>query len=451
MKTPAAFFSLLIFGSVSLSAQTVKSRSDLYTDIDGLPAPITRTSLVGVLKNDVASAATTSEVAAAQTQVVGTNTQTASYTLALTDAGKVVATNVATANTVTIPTNATVAIPVNSVIKVAQLGAGITQLVTTGVTITGPTSCLAAGGSLVLTKLDTDTWLSEGPIGISVASGKTFVVSNTLTFVGTDGTTVAFPSSSTNVPLSAQALTLSGPTAARTITLPDANYSAARIDAAQTFTGASTATSWNMITPVIQGASASGSSNVDLSGGTGYLRPPSGGIYVAGGQQRFLNNYSTASQSITAATRTYITGSNLSFTAGLLRAGTILRWRFNITKTAAGTATSTYDICFGTAGTTSDTARVSFTKPAGTAVVDEGWVEIQAVVRTATSTGTVVGEFTLRHNLSSTGHATIPNVCVTTTSSTFDLTAATNVGVCITSGASDAITIQQVTAEAINL
>jgi len=52
--------------------------------------------------------------------------------------------------------------------------------------------------------------------------------------------TYTFPAASTTIPVATQTLTFSGPTAARTITLPDANFTAARIDAAQTFTGAQT-------------------------------------------------------------------------------------------------------------------------------------------------------------------------------------------------------------------
>lgn len=163
-------------------------------------------------------------------------------------------------------------------------------------------------------------------------------------------------------------------------------------------------------------------------------------------------NFSTADQSPSATTRTYITGSNIAFPAGALQVGTVLRWQFNITKTAAGTATSTFDICFGTAGTTSDTARVSFTKPAGTAAADEGLVTILCIIRGPIgASGVAAGTFRMTHNLASTGHATIPCVSVTTISSAFDVTTPTNIGVCITSGASDAITIQTCIAEAWNL
>jgi hypothetical protein len=166
-----------------------------------------------------------------------------------------------------------------------------------------------------------------------------------------------------------------------------------------------------------------------------------------------LTNWSVTSQAPAATTRTYIAGSALAVPPGKLQIGTLFRWKFNITKTAAGIAASTFDICFGTAGTTADTARVSFTKPAGTAAIDEGYVTIVATVRgPLTSAGVVAGEFVLVHNLAATGHAVIPCVCVCTISAAFDVTVANLVvGVCITTGAADAITIQQVQAEAINL
>lgn len=163
-------------------------------------------------------------------------------------------------------------------------------------------------------------------------------------------------------------------------------------------------------------------------------------------------NFSTTSQAPAATTRTYITGSNIAIPSGALQIGTMFRWSFDMTKTGAGNATSTFDICFGTAGTTADTARVSFTKPAGSADADCGNVVITAICRGPVgASGVVVGHFTMTHNLENTGHAVIPCVDVTTVSSAFDITTPTNIGVCITSGASDAITIQLCTAEAWNI
>lgn len=195
--------------------------------------------------------------------------------------------------------------------------------------------------------------------------------------------------------------------------------------------------------------------------------PGPGSLEIYGGIQKFLtikddagfirsfgrSNFSTALQTPAAATRTYITGSNISVPTSGLQIGTMFRWRFNMTKTGAGVAASTFDICFGTAGTTADTARVSFTKPAGTGVIDEAWVDIICTIRGPLSaSGIAVGQFVMTHNLAATGHAQIPVVVVNTVSSTFDVTTASLiVGVCITSGAADAITIQMVQAEAANL
>jgi hypothetical protein len=176
-------------------------------------------------------------------------------------------------------------------------------------------------------------------------------------------------------------------------------------------------------------------------------------IDSSGFRRGIISNYSTTSQAPAATTRTYLTGSALSIPTGKLQIGTCFRWTMSVTKTNAGTALSTYDICVGTAGTTADTARVSFTKPAGTGVVDEGTITINAICRGPLSgSGIFVGQFNMIHNLSATGHATIPCVCVNTVSGAFDVTVANLiVGVCVTSGSLDALTFQLVQAEAWNL
>jgi hypothetical protein len=163
-------------------------------------------------------------------------------------------------------------------------------------------------------------------------------------------------------------------------------------------------------------------------------------------------NGSVAQQALTAATLTYLTGSALKVLGGL-KAGMRFRWRFNLAKTAAGTATSTFAVAVGALGTTADTARVSFTKPVGTAVADEGVVTIDCVVRAVSATvGKLVGEFVLVHNLAATGHATIPVVVVNTISGNFD-----NddndlyVGIVATTGAADACTIEYLDAEVIGV
>ena len=79
----------------------------------------------------------------AQTQIdsktnklITTNRQTASYTLVLSDADKLVETNVASANNLTVPLNSSVAFSTGTQILLAQYGAGQTTIVaTSGVTI----------------------------------------------------------------------------------------------------------------------------------------------------------------------------------------------------------------------------------------------------------------------------------------------------------------------------
>jgi hypothetical protein len=194
---------------------------------------------------------------------------------------------------------------------------------------------------------------------------------------------------------------------------------------------------------------------IDLTSGALRQKKAAQGTNVDGYSDVFtgITNSAAGAQNILAADgRKYIVGSNVAITAGRIAVGTLLRWRFGMTKTGAGSATSTIDIAFGTAGTTADTARVSFTKPAGTAHADEGFVEIEATVTAVgATTGVVTGEFRMIHNHATQGHMTIPAACVLTTSSAFNTSTVTDIGLCLTTGASDDITIGICTVEAINL
>lgn len=167
---------------------------------------------------------------------------------------------------------------------------------------------------------------------------------------------------------------------------------------------------------------------------------------------RAYNGLTSVSQSPVATTRTYLTGSRIDVPKQKLQLGTHFRFRFAATKTAAGTAAGTIDVAVGTAGTTADTARLSFTKPAGTAAADEAWFEIDVVVQAIGASGVMIGTMRMIHNLASTGHATIPCVVQTVTSAAFDMTVADlKVGVCITTGASDVITITGTHVEVLDL
>lgn len=107
-----------------------------------------------------------SDLAAKAPLSITLNQQTASYTLVLTDAGKQVEINNASANTLTVPSN-TVAFPIGTVIVVVQTGAGQTTITPdTGVTINGtPGLKLRTQWSIAtLTKRDTNTWLVAGDV-----------------------------------------------------------------------------------------------------------------------------------------------------------------------------------------------------------------------------------------------------------------------------------------------
>lgn len=169
-----------------------------------------------------------------------------------------------------------------------------------------------------------------------------------------------------------------------------------------------------------------------------------------------LRNSSATSQTPAATVRTQIAGTKIQVPATLLRVGSKYKARFNMTKTAAGTAASTVDVSIGTAGTTADAAALSFTKPAGTAAADEGFVEVVAVVRTIGATGVLVGEFTMSHTGLSggagVGHTVLISVNLNVVSGSVDLTVDDLfLAVNLTSGASDAITINVVETELTNV
>jgi hypothetical protein len=101
-------------------------------------------------------------------ETITTNTQTASYSLVLTDNGKLILMNVATANNLTIPLNSSINFPVGTKIDVSQRGAGQTTIVATGgVTINSAGGALKlrvqySGATLVQTA--TDVWYLFGDI-----------------------------------------------------------------------------------------------------------------------------------------------------------------------------------------------------------------------------------------------------------------------------------------------
>jgi hypothetical protein len=100
--------------------------------------------------------------------VLTINSQSASYTLVLTDAGKIVSISNAGANTLTVPTNASAAFSIGTTILVRQAGAGQTTVTAAGgVTVNSRGTALKLAGQYAyatLVKTGTDTWELTGDI-----------------------------------------------------------------------------------------------------------------------------------------------------------------------------------------------------------------------------------------------------------------------------------------------
>jgi hypothetical protein len=96
------------------------------------------------------------------------NTRTASYTLALSDSGKVVEMNVASVNNLTVPPSASVAFPIGTIIEICQYGLGQTTIVAgAGVTIRSAGSKMKLTGqysSCSLRKRGTNEWWLVGDL-----------------------------------------------------------------------------------------------------------------------------------------------------------------------------------------------------------------------------------------------------------------------------------------------
>lgn len=162
---------------------------------------------------------------------------------------------------------------------------------------------------------------------------------------------------------------------------------------------------------------------------------------------------SVADQAVGASTTAYLTGSLLAVPSGGLNVGTTFTWKITMSKTAAGTVANSFSVRVGTAGTTADTARLTFTMGTETAVADTAVVTITATVRSVSSTSTWAGNYQMSHNLTATGFDNASaSKATNVTSGTFDdTTSGLKVGLSITTGASYSLTVQQVQASATNL
>jgi len=171
---------------------------------------------------------------------------------------------------------------------------------------------------------------------------------------------------------------------------------------------------------------------------------------------RPLTNANTADVTASAAD-TYLTGSSINVPVSLLKVGTRIKWHLGMTKTAAGTATPIFNVRVGTAGTVADTARLTWTLVAQTALTDTGWCEISVIVRSIGASGVIHGEIMFTHagnpvGTYTQGLATFVTQVQQSTSSAFDMTVASLiVGISCNPGASGVWTFQHVRAEAMGI
>ena len=147
-----------------LSELTTPTTDDVLPIVD-IASNTTQKVQVGNLPT---TTAVTNALATKTNKLITTNRQTASYTLVLGDADKLVEMNVATANDLTIPLNSSVAFATGTQILLAQYGAGQTTIVpTSGVTVRSNGAKLKlnvqySGATLI--KIDTDEWYLFGDI-----------------------------------------------------------------------------------------------------------------------------------------------------------------------------------------------------------------------------------------------------------------------------------------------
>ena len=151
-----------------LSSLTDDSTHRLVTDTEkttwnAKQAAITEgTDYVGIDPNNSGKAKPERISAPIRTEVTG------NITLALADAGRFIPVNSSSDYTVTIPTNSAVAFPIGTEIEIYRRGSGTVTLGVTGLSI----ECSSAARtikdrytSVVLKKLDTDTWNIQGNVG----------------------------------------------------------------------------------------------------------------------------------------------------------------------------------------------------------------------------------------------------------------------------------------------
>jgi hypothetical protein len=330
----------------------------------------------------------------------------------------------------------------------------LTEITSSILTITGGTGAVIGSGTSIQVKQASSSqngFLTSTDWTTFNGKQNTLTIGN-ITDVGTDGISVTGGTG---------AIIGSGVNISQSVATASANGYLSSTDwstfnnkqAALGFTPANSTITISTTAPLSGGGNLTANRTLAISLATtsvdGYLSSTNWNTF--NNKSKLLFNNSTAPQSISAATVTYLTSSNIT-TANIV-AGTIVTWQISVTKTAAGTATPIFTVRFGTTSSTSDSTLLTFTGAAQTAAIDTGMFTIQCTFRTIGSgtSAVLVGNYTLVHQLATTG-LSVGQGGAFATSAGFDSTTANAfLGITLNSGASAVWTVNQVNVKIENI
>lgn len=135
-------------------------------------------------------------------------------------------------------------------------------------------------------------------------------------------------------------------------------------------------------------------------------------------------NKMTGSDQALSTTDVYLQNSALPLAGlGVPTVGRCYRWRFILSKTA-GTAAPVLTVRVGTAGTTGDTGRVTFTWGTGTSATDRCEIEVEVFFTAVGASAVLRGKANMTSNLTTTGFSNAVKALQPADSGTFDATVA---------------------------